>query len=101
MFCKNCGSEIDNNAYVCPECGVRCGAEVAKRNTIGLLGFIFSFIVPLVGLILSIIGYNKANELDGDRKELSKAGIIISAVLWIANFVISIVYGSLILSALA
>lgn len=93
MFCKNCGSEIDNNAYVCPKCGVRCGAEAAKRNTIGLLGFIFSFIVPLAGLILSIIGLNKANELDGDRKGLSKAGIIISAVLWSVNFVISIVYG--------
>ncbi len=23
MFCKNCGREIDNNAEICPLCGVR------------------------------------------------------------------------------
>lgn len=22
MFCKNCGKEINDNAVVCPECGV-------------------------------------------------------------------------------
>ena len=23
MYCKNCGTEIDKNAYVCPKCGVK------------------------------------------------------------------------------
>lgn len=22
MYCKNCGQQIDNNAVVCPHCGV-------------------------------------------------------------------------------
>ncbi|MCH5163708.1 MAG: zinc-ribbon domain-containing protein [Clostridiales bacterium] len=28
MYCKNCGNQIDDNAYVCIHCGVRVSDEV-------------------------------------------------------------------------
>lgn len=49
MFCKNCGKEVSENAFVCPSCGVRVnavaenGLGVSKKNgkskvCAGLLG---------------------------------------------------------------
>ncbi len=32
MFCKNCGAEIDNNAAVCPQCGVATAAAPAASS---------------------------------------------------------------------
>lgn len=31
MFCKNCGAEISEQAYVCPKCGVKTGVQLAKK----------------------------------------------------------------------
>ena len=80
MICKNCGKDIDDNAVVCPYCGVQVSAlnstaattsanEVKNVNGVGIasfivgllsfgLGFIFA-IVPLIALGLSIGGMVK------------------------------------------
>lgn len=81
MFCKNCGKEISDGAVVCPYCGVQVGNFAEKKtNTLAVVGFVFAFIFPIVGLICSIIARKKCREegLEGD--ELALAGIIISAV---------------------
>ncbi len=89
MFCKHCGKEINDNAVICPGCGIATdnyyktsNPVPAQKNTMALLGFILSFFMPLVGLILSIIGYQNAKkpEFLGDGKSMSVAGIIISAI---------------------
>ena len=51
-----------------------------KTNLFGIIGFIFSFLLPLVGLILSILGLNESKKT-GNGHGLSLAGVIISAVL--------------------
>jgi hypothetical protein len=67
-----------------------------------IAGFVCSFLIPLVGLILSIIGLKKSKILN-DGKGLSTAGIIISSIsmfivlvmilfLVIAKFVTARVY---------
>lgn len=86
MFCKNCGSQIDDNASVC----IHCGASVremqttqqqpAQSNTLAIVGFVFAFLMPLVGLICSIIGLKKSKELSDNGKGLATAGIIISVI---------------------
>jgi len=86
MFCKNCGSQIDDNASVC----IHCGASVremqttqqqpAQSNTLAIVGFVFAFLMPLVGLICSIIGLKKSKELNDNGKGLAIAGIIISVI---------------------
>ncbi len=32
MFCKECGKEIKDNAFVCPYCGVKSGEAHKKKN---------------------------------------------------------------------
>ncbi len=84
MFCKNCGSQIDDNAYVCPHCGVRTSsvqyAEQKETNILAIVGFILSFFIAIAGLICSILGYKRAPEMNGNGKSLALAGIIISIV---------------------
>lgn len=83
-YCSNCGKEVDDNAYVCPNCGCKIDGQKSggSLSTLSIVGFIFAFVFPVVGLILSIIAHNNAKR-DGDEKSrgFSKAGIIISACL--------------------
>ena len=55
MFCKNCGKEINDNAVVCPHCGVQVGkvetSSDGKKNNMALIGFILSFFIAIAGLI--------------------------------------------------
>lgn len=32
MYCKNCGSQIDDNAFVCVHCGVRTDADIENKS---------------------------------------------------------------------
>lgn len=57
--------------------------QVSSSNTYALVGFILSFIFPLLGLIFSIMGLQEANKKGGDRKGFAIAGIIISVVYMI------------------
>ncbi len=54
-FCKNCGKEIDNQAVICPTCGVAQSVTQAVVDNggfgFGLLGCCF----PVVGLILWLV----------------------------------------------
>ncbi len=84
MFCKNCGKEIDDNAVICPNCGV----QIAKFNqdepkqtcTMAIVGFVLSFLVSIAGLICSIIARKKCREENLGGDGLALAGIIISSV---------------------
>ena len=92
MFCKNCGSTIDDKAVICPNCGVATGENSPTKggtNVLAIVGFILSFFIAIAGLICSILGYKKAAELDGKGKGLSLAGIIISAV-WLGIVIIAL-----------
>ncbi len=90
MYCKHCGKEIDDKAIVCPYCGVQVGQISAppKTNTLAIIGFIFAFIMPLVGLICSILGRKNAAECGGNGRGLATAGLIIS-IVWMAIALIS------------
>ena len=83
MFCKNCGKEIDDKAVVCPYCGVQTEnlpVQRSKSNGLAVLGLVFAFLIPIVGLILSAIG--RVNTTKGDTDYgLATAGIVIS-ILW-------------------
>ncbi len=90
MYCKNCGAEIDDEAVLCPKCGIMTGklpaeerapaAAPAPLNIIALIGFIFSFIQPIPGLICSIIGKKEVAKTGERGEAFAKAGLIISIV---------------------
>ncbi len=104
-YCKNCGTQLDDNAYVCPTCGMRADpvsapVPTSTTNTFAIVGFILSFFMPLLGLIFSIIGLNKVKECNSG-KGLAVAGIIISAAEWVIGIivVIAIVAGGIVLGS--
>ena len=53
-----------------------------QKNTQAILGFIFAFIIPIVGLVLSIIGLNKSKTNGGVGRGMAIAGIVISIAVW-------------------
>ena len=62
MYCKNCGSEISKEAYVCPKCGAK--VKDAKQEDKPSVGFnILALLFPIVGLILYFTWkYNTPNK---------------------------------------
>ena len=91
MFCKNCGKEIDDKAFVCPNCGVKVEsasvASVADADSGSKAGWgILSFLIPLVGLILFLMWKN-------ERPQTAKVCGICALVSFIASIVIGIIYG--------
>ncbi len=89
MFCKNCGKEIDDNAYVCLHCGAKIKEENSffepNTNGIAIAGFICSFFIPLLGWIFGGIGLSRANKRNGKGKNLSIAALVIATVLFFLN----------------
>lgn len=98
MFCKNCGKEINDDAVICPNCGVQVRQfqnekdvrAQSNENTIAVVGFVFSFLIAIVGLICSIVGFKNAVKEGAPHKGLALAGIIISAVSMVLAFIIYI-----------
>ena len=81
MFCKNCGKQIADQAVYCIHCGVATDVPspltaqpvVCEKRTNGfaiagfvlaLIGVVFGYysfdVVPLLGLIFSIVGLVKS-----------------------------------------
>ncbi len=116
MFCKNCGKEIDDNAYVCVHCGVKVAEEPAapvqvaaepkKRNTaafvLGIIGFIIALasayvgvyycVAPAVAIALCIVSIVLAKK-NGDGCGLAIAGLVIGCltlVVWVIIWVLAI-----------
>lgn len=52
MFCKNCGSEIDEKAEICPKCGVRVKpVPISTEKKSSGIAAIASFFIPGLGQI--------------------------------------------------
>lgn len=62
-----------------------------KYNGLAIAGFICSFFVSLLGLILSIVGLNQIKKQGGKGKGLAIAGIIISAAGMVIQVILVIV----------
>ena len=108
MYCKNCGKEINDNAYVCPNCGVKTESALAdnssaakKTNVLAIVGFVLSFFIPIAGLICSILGMKKASEFGGKGHGLALAGVIISAVSMAIILIVVIIEVALIGAAVS
>lgn len=108
MFCKNCGKEIDDNAVVCPNCGVATDKlqettaaataaqpeEKKKTNVFAIIGFILSLatwglaFAPMwayaigfvASLVLNILGIVWAAKKNCNLKGLAIAGVVLTSV---------------------
>ena len=98
MFCKNCGNQIDDKAFVCPHCGIRTQSVSEKgNNNIAIVGFVLSFFIAIAGLICSIIGYERARTDNLEHQGLALAGIIISSI----SIVICVIYFIILISLIS
>ncbi len=94
MFCKNCGKEIDDKAAICTYCGVATKNETSSgTNTLAIVGFVLSLLVPVAGLVCSILARKKCRESGEGGEGLARAGIIISSVELGLEFVSVLVFG--------
>ena len=111
MFCKYCGKQLSDGAKFCENCGAAVNSssepkvvvrppEVEVGNTQvasgvkskAISGFVWSFFVPIVGLILSIIALKRYGNLGTtDGKGFAKAGLIISIVSMVISTIVYIV----------
>ena len=101
MYCKKCGAQIDDDAYVCIHCGTLVNEQSKetafaqngavqtgkKTNGMAIAGFVCSFFFALLGLIFSIIGMQQCKERGDNGYGLAKAGMIIS-IVWMAIVII-------------
>jgi len=83
-YCSHCGKELVDEAIVCPGCG--CGvATVSKANPVtdvpntGLN--VISFLLPIVGLILYIMEYERAPKKAKEIGKWALIGFVIGLVL--------------------
>lgn len=88
-FCRNCGAQIDDQAVVCPKCGVAQGAGMSTSDSGEILWGLLGCCIPLVGLILFLVWK------DTKPKTSKAAGIgalvgVLSIVVW---YIVAIVIG--------
>ncbi len=109
MFCRNCGKEIDDNAVVCPYCGIQTvagfqipqtyqdnlhyAAQPAEQkpnrvNGLGIAGFVVSILSIWLGIYLCIFSFVALGLSIGGMVSMKKCGKCNG--LAIAGLVISI-----------
>ena len=95
-FCKNCGTQIDERAVICPKCGVPQEYSVPAAADHGGFGWgLLGFCIPIVGLILFLVWR-------GTRPKSGKAagiGALIAAIIVAVVSLIAIVFGAGLLGA--
>lgn len=113
MFCSNCGQSMGDDVKFCPNCGASRSGEAQKNvqpipspvtpspyhaaqlvtpsvSGMAIAGFICSFFIGIVGLILSIIALNQINQSNGQLsgRGMAIAGIWISAISMLVMFIV-------------
>jgi cytochrome b561 len=70
-------------------------------KTLGIVGLVLAILVPLVGLIISVVANNQSKAA-GYPNQLAKIGIIVGAILtalWLIGVIISIVASAALISS--
>lgn len=104
MYCRNCGKEIADNAYVCPNCGVltQAGQEDQKaaspsEDSGSKAGWgILSFFIPIVGLILFCVWRTERPQTSKTCGICALVSFLLSVVAVILYIVIAVaIFGSI------
>ena len=84
-----------DEADVCVNCGRSVKTEKksvnSDNNIIGIIALIASFILPIAGLILGIIGYKNAKKTGGENKGMALAAIIISSASMLLTLLATVI----------
>lgn len=102
-FCEKCKKVYDNSASFCPYCASNL-IDVEKdsklnikdnetvilngKNPWSVVGFVFAFLIPILGFIFSIVGLFQIPNYKSSGKALSISGIIISLFVFIITLLV-------------
>lgn len=100
MYCRHCGNQINDQAFICVHCGSRVGGEStatnakpSNGNVLGIVGLCFSFVVPIVTFICSGIGLSHAiSSKHAGPKALNLVALILGGVIFVAS-ILSNIFG--------
>ncbi|MGX9357778.1 MULTISPECIES: hypothetical protein [unclassified Mycoplasma] len=97
-FCGKCNKHFDEYVKFCPICSANLSNNSNKQvknntqnNIFAILGLVFAFFIPLLGLAFSIVGLVQSKNLGGSGKGLAIGGIVVSLILPI--LIISLIFG--------
>ena len=88
-YCKNCGAQIDDQAVICPHCGVAQWTNPAVVDNGGFGWGMLGFCIPVVGLILYLVWKDT-------KPRTSKAagkGALISVIIGVVWYLLMAVVG--------
>lgn len=88
-FCKNCGRQIDDNAVICPACGVAQSNASAPVDNGGFGWGLLGCCIPLVGLILFLVW----KDTKPNTAKAAGIGALISVGISVVFYLIGIVGG--------
>lgn len=86
MYCKNCGTQMDDNAKNCPNCGA---PNNAINDNGGFLWGLLGCCIPIAGLVLFLVWK------DTKPKTAKSAGIgaLVSVILYVLFYALVVVAG--------
>lgn len=94
MFCKNCGKEIDEKAFCCPNCGALIenlatpqGVMQEDKPSAGFA--VLSFFIPLVGLVLWLTWRDKTPLKAKSCGKWALIGFIANIVISVLTSIVS------------
>ena len=106
-YCKNCGAQVDPEAYVCVKCGCLVNDAPAKSSSSdipAILWGLIGYFVPVAGLILWLL-WKAERPKDAKAAGLGAlinaifAAIVIIAYLFIYFFMLFVMFGGMALSS--
>lgn len=67
-------------------------AAVDPGRTMGIVGLILAIFCSLIGMVVSILAYNKSKAA-GFKNNIALAGIIVGAVLFVVGLIVNLTTG--------
>lgn len=92
-YCKNCTSELDDQAVVCPKCGVAQENITTPSQVVDNGGFgwgLLGFCIPLAGLILFLVW----KDTKPKTSKSAGMGALISVIIGVVFYVAMIALGT-------
>ncbi len=104
MFCKKCGSEVEEGTAFCPKCGCSMNEEkqapvvkTQESKAIGILSIVFGALGGFLGLLFGIVGLCTYKEKANRR--LCVIGMCLFAAWIVIAIILYICVGAAALSA--
>ena len=64
MFCKHCGSQVDDNSKFCPVCGKNLELNITESNTKIQIHWVLIFVAIGLGLLSLLLGLNFEDQIE-------------------------------------